>query len=625
MSQPPNQPPQGGFGAPQDPNSPQGGAPQGPPPGAPQPPQGPPQMPAGPPQGPPPGQPPQGPPPGQPGYGFPQGPPSGADNPYAQPAAPQQGYGYPGQPGQQPGQPGPYAQQPQQGYGYPGQPGQPGYPGGPTQPMYPGAPAPGGNGGGPQGKQKLLLIVGAAVAALIVIGGGIYLVSGDKKEPVAQPTTSTQPTAPVEGDGKGDGGASDAPGRDAGTDFNSARQPGDAKVLWHHENAVDLPKAGGKVMPSVFVGDTVIQAYYKAMTAYGAADGKQRWELKFQTEICAAPRQAGAGGVTVVALKNNNTEKAECNQLQQVNLQTGKTGWRKEVAKSGLFDLGGVDEMTITGNTVTTSARFGNTKAYKVSDGAKAFGGERVGNCSLSAFASNGVKLLGVDSCTGSGSNSKTTYQLRELDPATGKGRWTWRAEAGWEIKNVFSVNPLVVYLENRDKKAGNVSFFKANGQRSAEMTGELPAAKCGMFNNSLQGCQGVAADANTLYVPSEAKSGPDMSGRTNEVRAYDAVTGKLKWSSKEEGRELLPVKAEGGFVFAYTEPSYDKPGGLVKIPAGGGNPAPVLKHPSSVNDVENGIFSKLLSYEDGRLFLAPDRVSGKDDEKPQTLLAFGN
>ncbi|MEU8889446.1 PQQ-binding-like beta-propeller repeat protein, partial [Streptomyces sp. NPDC048442] len=593
--------------------------PQGPPPGPPQgPPPGPPQgPPPGPPQGPPPG-PPQGPPPGQPGYGYPQGPPSAADNPYAQqaapPTAPQQGYGYPGQPGQ----PGPYAQQTQAGYGYPGQPGQPG---------YPGAPAPGPGGGGPQNKQKLLLIIGAAVAALIVIAGGIYLVSGGDKEPIAKPTTDVKPTVPVDkGDGKGGNGQSQAPGRDAGTDLNAGRQPGDSKVLWNHVNAVDLPKGGGKVMPSVFVGDTVIQAYYRTMTAYGAADGKKRWEIPFQTEICAAPRQAGADGVTVIAVKNNNTEKGDCNQLQQINLKTGKTGWRKEVTKSGLFDLGGVDEMAITGDTVTTSARFGNPKAFKVSDGSSAFTSERVGGCRLSSFASNGTKLLGVDSCTGSGSNSKTSYQLRELDPATGKGKWTWKAPEGWEIKNVYSVEPLVIYLQNREKKAGNVSFFKANGQPSAQMTGELPSARCGMFNNSLQGCQGVAADATTLYVPSEAKSSdPGVSGRSNEVRAYDVVTGKLKWASKDPGRELLPVKAEGGFVFAYTEPSYDKPGGLVKIPAAGGNPVPVLKNSSAVQSIENGMYSKLLSYEGGRLFLAPDRVSGKDDEKPQTLLAFGN
>ncbi|MGW7417862.1 outer membrane protein assembly factor BamB family protein [Streptomyces sp. NPDC054863] len=600
MSQPPNQPPQGGFGAPQDPNAPQGGAPQGPPPGAPQPPPGPPQMPAGPPQGP---------PPGQPGYGYPQGPPSAADNPYAQQAAPQQGYGYPGQPGQ----PGPYAQQPQPGYGYPGQPGQPG------------APAPGGN--GPQNKQKLLLIVGAAVAALIVIAGGIYLVSGGEKEPIAKPTTGAGPSgAPTvdKGDGKGGNGQSDAPGRDAGTDFNSARQPGDSKVLWNHVNAVDLPKGGGKVMPMWYVGDTVIQTYYKTMTAYGAADGKKRWEIPFQNEVCAAPRQVGAGDKVVIAVKDNNTEKSKCNQLQQVDLKAGKTGWRKEVAAEGLFTGASVEEMAIAGDLVTTT-RFVGSGAFKLSDGSKVFGNEKINNCRATGFASNGTRMIAVDSC---GTGDPASEQVRELDTTTGKGKWTWKVPAGWAVKRVFSVDPLVLYMEKGKKEAGNITFFKANGTPAAQLAKgeELPEPSCGwaIMKSDLQGCQGVAADANTLYVPSKAERSLDT-GRSNEVRAYDVNTGKRKWASKGEGNTLVPVKAEGGFVFAYTEPSYDKPGGLVKIPAAGGNPVSVLKNPSSVQSIENGMFSKIIGYEGGRLFLSPDRVSGKDDEKPQTLLAFGN
>ncbi|MFI0981355.1 PQQ-binding-like beta-propeller repeat protein [Streptomyces sp. NPDC021093] len=613
MSQPPNQPPQGGFGAPQDPNAPQGGAPQGPPPGAPQPPPGPPQMPAGPPPGPPagpPAGPPQGPPPGQPGYGYPQAPPTAADNPYAQQTAPTQGYGYPGQPGQQPGQPGPYAQQPQPGYGYPGQPG---------------APVPGPNGGGPQNKQKLLLIIGAAVAALIVIAGGIYLVSGGEEKPVAKPTTgATSAPAVDNGDGKGGNGQSEAPGRDAGTDLNSSRQPGDSKVLWNHVNAVDLPKGGGKMMPMWYVGDTVIQTYYKTMTAYGVADGKKRWEVPFPNEVCAAPRQVGTGDKVVIAVNNNNTEKAKCNQLQQVDVKAGKAGWRKEMESAGLFLTPDAQTMTIAGDTVAVSHFVGGS-AYKVSDGSKVFGNEKIGECRASAFAAQGTRLISVDSC---GTSDATTEQVRELDSATGKTKSTWKVPKDWSVKRAFSVQPLVLYMEKGKKEAGNITFFKADGSPAAQLAKgeELPDPTCGwaIMSRDLQGCQGVAADANTLYVPSKAESAVGAS-RANEVRAYDVNTGKRKWASKGEGVTLLPVKAEGGFVFAYTEPSYDKPGGLVKIPAAGGNPVSVLKNPSSVQSVENGMFSKVLGYEGGRLFLAPDRVSGKDDEKPHTLLAFGN
>ncbi|GHH47465.1 hypothetical protein GCM10018773_40140 [Streptomyces candidus] len=607
MSQPPNQPPQGGFGAPQDPQSPQGGAPQGPPPGAPQPQPTPPQMPPGPPAGPPSG-PPAGPPPGQPGYGYPQGPPSAADNPYAQPTPPPGGYGYPGQPGQQ--QPA-YGQQP--GYGYPG------------QPTYPGAPGPGGPGGsGPQNKQKLMLIIGAAVAALIVIAGGIYLVSGDgDKEPVAGPTATDKPTtAPTvdDGDGKGPGG--DAAGRDAGTDFNSARQPGDAKVLWNQANTFDLPSGGGKVMPMWFVGDTVVQTYYKTMTAYGVADGKKRWEIPFPNEVCAAPRQVGTGDKVVIAVKDNNTEKGRCVELQMVDLKAGKAGWRKTIEKQNMFDFG-LDGLVVAGDTVVAQRTF--PSAYRISDGSSLFGDVRDGACRMDGFASHGARLIVVDQC---GTEQNAPEQLRELDPVTGKAKWTWKVSKGWSVKKVLSVEPLALYLVKGKDEGASIAFFKPNGTFAAQLPKgeEMPDLRCGMFSLSggLQSCEGITADASTLYLPSQTKTDA-AAGRSNEIRAYDANTGKRKWASKGEGRTLVPVKAEGGFVYAYSEPSYDKAGGLVKVPAAGGNPVQVLKHPSSVSAVERGMFSKQLAYEGGRLFLAPDRISGRDDEKPQALLAFGN
>ncbi|MBC3991145.1 hypothetical protein H8N00_20165 [Streptomyces sp. AC563] len=180
MTQPPNEPPHGGFGAP--------------PPPPPDPRQNPQQPAARPPQpgheyGQPLGAPAYGQPPGygQPPQGTPQGGPA---SPYGQPqpgpyGAPQQPGPY-GQPQQAPGpyqQPGPYGAQQPTPYGQP-------------QPPYGGYPAPPGGG---RGQRRTALIVGAVVAALLVISGGVYLATrdddGDGKKPVAQPSTDATVTA----------------------------------------------------------------------------------------------------------------------------------------------------------------------------------------------------------------------------------------------------------------------------------------------------------------------------------------------------------------------------------------------------------------------------------------------
>ncbi|WP_156725523.1 hypothetical protein [Streptomyces apocyni] len=137
--------------------------------------------------------------PPQDGYGYPQQPPQGGppqQPPYGQP--PQQpGYGQPPQgmpPQGMPPQPGPYGQQPP---GPPGAPspygGMPQQPGGmPPQPGgFPGPPA--GGPGSSNGKTAGIII--AAVAAIAVLGGGIYfLTQGDDDKDKKDPPSLAEPS-----------------------------------------------------------------------------------------------------------------------------------------------------------------------------------------------------------------------------------------------------------------------------------------------------------------------------------------------------------------------------------------------------------------------------------------------
>ena len=80
-----------------------------------------------------------------------------------------------------------------------------------------------------------------------------------------------------------------------------------------------------------------------------------------------------------------------------------------------------------------------------------------------------------------------------------------------------------------------------------------------------LSGCRGTAADANTLYLPTEATGGP------NEIVAVDLSTGKEKWRVKSPAAEpMLPLRMDGGQLVAYVEPSYDAAGRVVSIPTTG-------------------------------------------------------
>jgi hypothetical protein len=615
MTQPPSQqPPQGGFGAPQEPQ----GTPQQPP--------SPPQMPPTPPQTPPPTQPGYGYPqaPGaQAGYGYPQAPGQAAPGPYAQQPGP---YGAPTGPyGQQPGpygsstgpygqQPGPYGGQPPGGYGYP-------------QQQYPGAPAPGGSGGGPF-KGKPAAVICAALAVLLVVGGGIFFATSggdDEKKPVAEsssgaPEPGTSPTVD-QGDGKGDG-------REAGDNLNAGRKPGEAKVLWLTKNDVDLPRNGADVYGPWIVGDTLVKGMYRSVSGYSVADGKQKWNLPLPADMCAAPASATADGKIVIGVMNGTTDKANCSELQMIDLNTGKAGWKKPVTKNGTWDLLTDIGLAISGDTVTVG-RTGNSNAYRVSDGTELFG-KPSGNCQPFAFA-GGPKLIAATSCrTDDVDNPR--HQIQEIDPVTGKAKWTYQAKRGWEIEKVYSVSPLVASVILREEKQRAVIALKEDGTLRSGLTHdgtEEYTVDCGsdlsIFGEKLEGCTGVAADANTLYRATADDTSGD--GRTNKVVAFDLNTGKPKWkAAAPAGRTMKPLRMEGGNVLVYLEPSYDKGGAIATIAPAGGAPEVVLQHPDSTTQIEN-FFSSEIAYAGGRSFVVSDRVSASNDEEEKeltTMMAFG-
>ncbi|MEV5550156.1 PQQ-binding-like beta-propeller repeat protein [Streptomyces sp. NPDC052309] len=583
MTQPPNQPPQpGGFGAPQDPPPGGGfGAPQTPPP------------PQGPPQTPPSGAP-------QPGYGYPQQPPG----PYAQPGP------YTSGPYAQPQQPGPYGQQP--GYGYP----QPQFPG------APGTPPPGGSGSRNPFKGKPALAVGAAVAALLVIGGSVWAVTGGDdgkdKKPVAGKSDDAKPSvsgAPVNpGDGSGDGGEDP-------DDLNEGRQAGESKVLWYKE-APDAPGSGADAPGMWITGKTAVKAAYKQLFAYGVADGKPAWDpIAFPQKICAVTPEKTADDKIVVAYMSGSSDRAECNQLQEIDLDTGAKGWTQKVEDGELFDSTLSIELTVSGTTLMVGRSQSGT-AYDVTSGKKLYDKKRYGDACFPAGFAGGKGLLQVASCGAGGNNEHD--EVQGLDPRTGKVLWTQKFDKGWRVARTYSVDPVVVYSTNEDKKAWNISTFTAGGKfRSQVAFDEDFAPECGwaILERDLQGCSGVAVAGDTLYLPTEATTG------ANEIVAVNLANGKEKWRVKSPAEEsMMPMKVEGDQLIAYVQPSYDAGGQVVSIPTGGSShrPAKLLQNPQGAADIENGFYSKAIDWVDGRFYISTTRLTGNDDTKEKLMLAYG-
>ncbi|MFJ6436716.1 PQQ-binding-like beta-propeller repeat protein [Streptomyces sp. NPDC091416] len=589
MSQPPGQqPPQGGFGAPYDP--PPGSYP---PPAAPQQPAGPygaqpaPQQPAGP-------------------YGAQPGPYGNQPGPYNQP--PQGfGYGYP-------------PQQPQPGHAYPTQP--------PTQPPPPGGPR---GGGRFRGRTGMLL---GGLLAVVLLAGGIWLATGDDGKPTANGGHSSAPPSPAptldQGDGKGD---TDDDGtvtpREEAAEINAARKPGEAKLLWLRKSGVDLPEGGEDVYGPWFAGDTVVTAMYQHITGYSVADGTLKWNLRLPTHVCAAPTQPTADGKIVLGIKASTASDASCENLQMVDLSTGKLGWRKAYVRDGAWDGLSDLAMSVNGDTVTVG-RTSRTDAFRVSDGKVLFG-KLPGNCQPFGFASGPVAIAAA-SCQTAADDHKE-HQVQRIDPATGKVQWTYKVKKGWQVEQIYSADPVVISLtQGAEKEKWGVLVLNADGTYRTQLSGGPGnfLRKCDkdrrVQGSNLDSCVGVAAGANTFYM---ATGAVDLkAGDGNKVAAFDLTTGKFKWAiSSPVAQPLTPLRTDGGKLLMYLAAAKNKGGGIASVPSTGGAWQMVLRHPAAAAVVERAFYEVHVAYVDGRSFLTHSRISGMDDEEIETrsVAAFGN
>ncbi|MDX3766268.1 MULTISPECIES: PQQ-binding-like beta-propeller repeat protein [unclassified Streptomyces] len=575
--QPPNEPPQGGFGAPQD--TPPGGfgAPVPPPAGGFGAPQTPPAGGFGAPQTPPAG------PPQQPGYGYPQQP----------------GYGYP--PGPPAGQGLPPGQPPQQGYGY-------GYPTAPMQPQY--APPPQGGKGGKKFTAQMQIIVAAVVAVAVIIGGGIFLASGgdDKKNEVST-------AGPTGGDkdggdsGIGGGGKEKVP---ANTKSTVAFQLPEPKVG-------DVTTVDG----SWLTDKAYVKTGVDEIVGYDKVKGTKLWSVPLEGQLCAASRHMSKDYRTAVVFEESKPTKAKkyppCNQVGGIDLNTGKLMWSKSVtaATSGDEPVR-FDEVTLSGTTVAAGGTEGGA-AFDLNTGAERWK-PKVGTDGCYDKGYGGGDALAVVRKCGTYDNPQLVIQA--LNPTTGAPLSSFKMPPGVEYASIVSTKPLVVAADVGDTAgdgSGISDFFSIDASTGKLLTkiaadGEKYAARCG--STEVETCQQLAVGNNRLYLPTEEHEGTGDYGDTNEIVSFDLTTGKPTSDKADAGDRytMFPIRMDGSNIIAYKVPPYDKGGQIVSIDGSTFKQTVLMENPGdeSVRDAETSFsmdYAEIL-YSDGRMYISEVMVS---------------
>ncbi|WP_416973918.1 PQQ-binding-like beta-propeller repeat protein [Streptomyces sp. 4F14] len=605
---PPNQPP--AFGAPQGPppgyppSPPAFGEPQGAPAAPSQPPAfgapaAPPQPPAfGGPQGAPAA------PPQPPAFGAPQGPPAPpAQPPAGPPPAPPAGYGYP-QASPQPA----YGYPAPAGYGYPGQPG-PAYPSPPTAPAQPQAESRGDNGL----KAQILIVASALVAIALIIGGGVWY-SGSQDD--------------GGNEAKSDGKASASPTGATGGGTEKAPADPKGKLLFQ------LP------VPAVAKGDSADtdgswvtdKVYAKSglseVNGYDLDKGTKLWTVKLPGPVCAAAHWLSADGTkTGILFKPATPTKDKyqpCNQVGALDLNTGKLLWTK-TATAGDYALS-FDSVTVSANTVAAAGTSGGA-AFDISTGKLLWQPKTADTCGDRGYG-GGPKLVAIRKC---GDYDNPVLSAQTLDPATGKVVSEYKLATGIEYASVVSTDPLVIGADVGDSAgdgSGLSDLFSidgATGQLRARISvpGDDYGADCEI--SQADGCEGVIAGGDRLYIQTE-----DNSGATKQIVAFDVLTGKQTGQRADGGEDfdLYPLRMDGKNLIVYKGGSYDKGGQVLSIDGTTFKQTVLLQNPddqASVDaetDMSPGGTSEIL-FAQGRLFLSQTYVSDSDRDE-QLAIAYG-
>ncbi|MFE6778517.1 PQQ-binding-like beta-propeller repeat protein [Streptomyces sp. NPDC057702] len=670
MSQPPHQPPQGGFGAPQDPHNPpppgygdaNGGAghqhgqpgygypqqpptqaahygfPQSPPPGQPpqvppppgQPAQSPP--PPGPPGAPPQfGKAPQSPPPGPPGTPppapqSPQTPPAGAGG-YGYPQAPTQvgGYGYP----QAPTQAG--------GYGYPTPPGTPYGPGqqaaygagpyGQTQAgnhpphaPFPGA-APGGGDGNRPGKQRMAIIVSAVVAIALVVGGGVWFATkgGDGDDKAKKETGTSQGTSGGEEGEKGEGGVK--------------KRPTPKLVGGNLLAKIPMPKVKEQAnSPGLWATDKVwAKGQIDKIVGYPVSGGSSaQYEIPLGGALCWGSTQVTQDGMTAVVFEDGKptaeNKYPDCSEIGLVDLNNGKLVWQRSIKEAD--EKLEFDEVTIGGGTIAAGGLDGGA-AWSMK-GDKLWSPQANEECSDYGYG-GGPKLVAVRGC---GEYGEARMSVQLINPKDGNILSEYKLTDGLDDVHVVSTDPMVIGVDAGDSTGASVSDFMTidASQRKGKLISKIATGN-GKFTaecqtNEVESCSKVVVTKDKLFMATEERRGASETTPQNEIVAYSLTTGKTV--GKTDGvpnSSITPLQLDkDGYLVAYQDTTYREGGAVWQIDPTSYEKAKLMQNATATVETESNysLGHEVFLWANDKLYMGDIYATEpRDYQRGEDLLAM--
>ncbi|UGQ14920.1 PQQ-like beta-propeller repeat protein [Yinghuangia sp. ASG 101] len=416
-----------------------------------------------------------------------------------------------------------------------------------------------------------------------------------------------------------------------------------AEVIWSIREGRDGPatpvaKIGEEKLSRTgvwYTDKTVVIAEARRLAAYNLDTGAQAWEYTSSDGefVCNVDVQSDARQA-IVAFGGAD----DCSTLEGIDIVAGKKMWstsaKEEKSDSGVPDLGDFTKFNMSKPIVVSGgvAVFDDV-AYQTSDGRKLWSTESAlgEDCStLSGGYSGGAKLVVMASC-GGGFDSDST--VAELDPMTGKAKWTFDAPSGSfsDTVSVVSTDPVMIMkapLLGMGDASPEITVLDDQGREAFKITDGYPVVAPRGSDVATDTVPVLATDT-TIFVPGSDRSGSfgGILDGANLITAYDRATGRKLWTQNMAvGSKIFKLKSQGSIFPIRVEDSGDllvlvqdggatslRPMSLIRVSAKDGSMTNLKELPKRVTVAKLALMRGALVHEqDGRVYLT-GYPAGKD------------
>ncbi|MEU5882232.1 PQQ-binding-like beta-propeller repeat protein [Spirillospora sp. NPDC047279] len=350
------------------------------------------------------------------------------------------------------------------------------------------------------------------------------------------------------------------------------------------------------------------------VTGYDAATGKVRWRLPLAGRVCGASAFPSKGRV---AVQFGPDARWDCGRIALVDLASGTKVWEAPITSAAPVWRG---QVVMSGDTVVVRWGKGVT-ALGLNDGKQRWNAPASrSECGAQSLAGGSVLVAAYACSSRASATGSATWHVRELDPATGRPRWSYAVPAGHEVSALPSTGPVIVLLrpEKRPADSRRLVTLTSTGTVRADIPlADRSAIRCDAYDPS--NCEGIVVDGETIYT----RPGTGARKDVPPIVALSMDGGRARWSTENpDGNRLIPVAMEdGGQRLIAVQPgrrlnrSPRQPPQLVAVDVASGRTTVLWGLDKSIDTNMRLITQAGRHYAQGRFFLVKTSALRNDDE----------